>query len=531
MRPLAVVMPIVCAVLASCASGQPAAPTPPPPPAASSSGASSGLTHDLLETVLRLTLGTWWGGVYVVKDGQTVLTYTNGLANETLVPFTEHTLFDMGDLSMQFTCVAVLKLEQDGKLAIDDPISKFYPDAPAATGAITLHQLMSHTSGLSDKAEIKQVFSPADRDATAMAVLGTEPVSGPGASWNYSKRGYSVLAAVIEKASGRPFDEYMRQGIFAPAGMKESGFIDGMGLNPANAGLRVNGPRSGKTGRAGLIVPAELWTWAGRGASGVISCLGDMQRWEAVLDTDVLLNKAQRDKITEVVRENYALGWYVTTTPRNTRRMWHGGSSSGFICISFRYIDEGVSMFVASNETTQPDTMLFALTDFLFPPLAETVSGQVFTGGPSVSARELPMTVVWSATAQPDRGVLLRITEAGHGEIARLNLSEGLARRSLAAITDVIRSTAGKGFEGTIVRVDPVKAVRGPDGAVNLSPDTKFEVRNYVRGIGPDGAQYEETRPTIGIIDPAAQGWPLMLRLDTKSAQELRQALEGAITK
>src|SRR5204863_39839 len=154
-----------------------------------------------------------------------VMTYSNGLANEDLKPFGEHTLFDLGDNSKQFTCAAALRLEQDGKLSLDDPVAKFIEGVPDKAKAITLRQLLCHTSGLSDRAEIAKPPDFSKRDELAAAVLGTTLAHEPGAQLEWSNRGYNVAAVVIEKASGVPFDDYMRDHIFLPAGMRETGFV------------------------------------------------------------------------------------------------------------------------------------------------------------------------------------------------------------------------------------------------------------------------------------------------------------------
>jgi CubicO group peptidase (beta-lactamase class C family) len=500
-------------------------------PAQPQTQADAGLRQRLRDAIVRETLGTWWGAIFVVRDGGPVLVYTNGFRDESSRPFDENTLFDMGDLSMQFTSAALLKLEQDGKLSIDDPVSRFFPDAAPQARSITVRHLMSHSSGLSDSSQLPEGLDLHDRDATALAVLATQPSAQPGQAWGYCRRGYSVLAAIIEIASQKPFEQFMRDEVFAKLGMTRTGFADGKGLDPQNAAIRVSTGRVTSPGRSPLFLQPGQWSWAGRGSAGVITCAADAARWEQAMLSDALLTAPQRSKMVEVQKDFYALGAYVTTTHRDTRRMWAGGASPGYIAVSFRFVDENASVFVVSNEKGDADLMAFALSDIIFPPLPIHLEGEIFLGekARTVDLQEIPGDVSFLA-ARENGNIRLDIGGANGGRpLSRLILSEGLARRTAAALKDTLRSTADKGASGTITTLDPRHLGVRTDGRAVFSPEARLEIRSFLKGQGPDGQEVREDRPVLAVIDPKAKGWPLIVRMDTTSARTLYETLSKSI--
>ncbi|HET9298331.1 MAG TPA: serine hydrolase domain-containing protein, partial [Candidatus Polarisedimenticolaceae bacterium] len=163
------------------------------------------------------------GVVLAARDGKLVLAKGYGLADrEAGTPFKVDSVFSIGSVTKQFTAAAILKLEQDGKLSVQDPITKFYPDAPVDKRAITLHQLLTHTAGLDS--DFAGDYDAVDRDAYVGRILASKLRSTPGTTHHYANSGYSLLAAVVEKAAGMPYETYLREKLFLPAGMKETGY-------------------------------------------------------------------------------------------------------------------------------------------------------------------------------------------------------------------------------------------------------------------------------------------------------------------
>ncbi|HET7844911.1 MAG TPA: serine hydrolase domain-containing protein, partial [Xanthomonadales bacterium] len=159
----------------------------------------------------------------VLRDGKPLVARGYGYADvATRVPVTPRTNFRLASVTKQFTAAAILLLVEDGKLALDDPLRKWLPSLPVEADAITLRQLLTHTSGLVD---YEDVMDPADTrqvlDADVLRLLEGEHrlYFAPGSQWRYSNSGYALLALVVERASGMRFPEFLRTRIFAPLGM------------------------------------------------------------------------------------------------------------------------------------------------------------------------------------------------------------------------------------------------------------------------------------------------------------------------
>jgi D-alanyl-D-alanine carboxypeptidase len=184
------------------------------------------------------------GVVLVARGGKALLREARGFADvERRVPLRMETRFNLGSMNKMFTAVAIAQLAQAGKLRFEDTIGAHLPDYPNkdAAARVTLHQLLTHTSGIGN------IFGPAYesrrdtllRVADYLALFATEPLRfEPGARWEYSNGGYIVLGAIVERVSGQSYDEYVRQRIFEPAGMKRTGALAKTELPPdAAAGL------------------------------------------------------------------------------------------------------------------------------------------------------------------------------------------------------------------------------------------------------------------------------------------------------
>lgn len=504
---------------AAPAADQPPAPQPAPP-----------VTAQLETALLRATLGSWWGGAFVVKDGEVILQRTFGLANESLIPFDERTLFDLAENSKMFTAAAALLLEQQGKLSLEDPISKFYPLAPDIVKPATVRQLLGHASGLSDKTPIANLATYNNRDEVATAILDSAN-RGPGAYLEYSNRAYNLLACIIEKAAGVPFDDFMREQLFAPAGMNHSGFLSGEGLDAGRAALRVASGRLGSPGRENMLL-GDSWDWRGRGAVGVVSCIEDMIAWELSLRAGRVLNPGQRDKLFQNVIENYGLGWYIQTTPRNTTRAWHGGSAKGFVSLYFRLPDEDTSLFVITNENGDADRIITTLERELYPALPLEFSGLIdFRTLRTSSAMTFNEPAHWLVAREPDGSFSLKLkTEQFPVPIAGLFVSEGLARQMLAVLKDALRTLPPGAAQSTTTAVNPGKLPFDQHHQVHFSQEARAELRAAYRTRAQDGSISVDYRPMVVVIDPKGQNWPLMVQMDRGMAQNLYDELWGLLS-
>ena len=230
------------------------------------------------------------GNVLVSKGGVVLLRKGYGLADrENGVPYTADTVFDVGSITKQFTAAAILKLELQGKLRVEDPIGKFFPGVPDDKKSITLHHLLTHTSGL--ESDFAGDYDPVLRDEYVKRILASTLRSKPGDVYFYANSGYSLLGAVVEIVSGKPYEQYLRENFFLPAGMPDTGYkLPGWPQAKVAVGYR-DGKRWGR-------INEKPWDkagpyWALRANGGISSTLDDMLRWHVALTGDTVLSAAE----------------------------------------------------------------------------------------------------------------------------------------------------------------------------------------------------------------------------------------------
>lgn len=302
-----------------------------------------------------LTESGFEGVALVAKDGKLVLLKGYGVADrESNEPYATDTIVSVGSITKQFTAAAILKLEQAGKLKVEDTLGKYFKDAPADKRGITLHQMLTHTAGL--ESDFAKDYDPVGRDEYVKRVLGSKLKSAPGSEYFYANSGYSLLAAIVEIASGQPYETYLREHLFLPAGMKETGY-----RIPKWDPRRIPvGYRDGKRWGTMLEKPwaPEGPYWALRGNGGIESTMTDLWAWSRALDGDTVLSAGQRKKLfTPHVKEgpnadsHYAYGWAVFTTPWNTRLIAHDGGNGVFSADFRRYVDDRIVVLTGASDS------------------------------------------------------------------------------------------------------------------------------------------------------------------------------------
>lgn len=448
----------------------------------------------------RLEAHGFSGALLVTKAGHTVIQEAYGWADKARGRrAATNTVFDLGSVTKQFTGAAIVKLEAEGRLSTNDTLSRFFRDVPADKQAITLHHLLTHTSGLrSDFAESD--YEPVGREAYVQRTLGSTLLWLPGTRYEYSNAGYSLLAAIVEILSGQPYETYLRERILKPLGIVETGYKE-----PAWPPERIaHGYRDGEDWGTIIerLAPEGAPFWALRGNGGIHTTMRDVRAWHEALDTEAFLPaEARRKLFTPYVNEDpsggsqYAYGWVVEKTPRGTRDIWHNGGNDVYMAELHRYVDEGVLVFVASTVAELPASPVFRTVSrivfgepFEMPPATVSLSpGSVkaiagtyrLPGGGEVTLRAwdgvLAATLhgqdAYEAWHAPRDGELLRVLTTRTREIAArafagdfaplqaagdgaLSVDEVRARE--AEMMDAGRSMHGrfKGFEvlGTVPR-------------------------------------------------------------------------------
>jgi len=201
-------------------------------------------------------------------------------------------IFWLASISKPITATAILKLQDQKKLSVHDPLTRFFKDVPADKRSITIHQLLTHTSGLPLKYAADGI---ADRDKAVHAILALPLEHAPGEKWGYSGDGFVLLAAIVEVASGKHFEDYVRREIFKPAGMKEAGFWGDAGSSrvaPAAdpSKLQKLMPTVFRQGK-----PIANWGW--RGSTGMYGSTHDLYAFMVALKNGSLLSTASQTQM------------------------------------------------------------------------------------------------------------------------------------------------------------------------------------------------------------------------------------------
>jgi CubicO group peptidase (beta-lactamase class C family) len=293
------------------------------------------------------------GAVLAAKNGEVVLANGYGMADrERGIKDTPGTIFDIGSITKQFTAAAILKLEMEGRLQVTDTITRYFPGVPPDKRDITLHHLLTHTSGL--RSDFGSDYEPVPRDEIIRRALAAPLLSKPGEKFEYSNAGYSLLAAVIERVSERRYEDYLRANLFAPAGMLSTGYRIPAWDRKAIAQGYVNGEHRPATLDEPWASDGPWWNLRGNG--GIHSDIWDMYRWHLAQQGDSILSSEEKTKLTTpYVQEgadanlSYAYGWSIVTTPRGTHLVTHNGGNGIFEADFRRYVEENLVLFIATN--------------------------------------------------------------------------------------------------------------------------------------------------------------------------------------
>lgn len=287
------------------------------------------------------------GSVLVARAGKPLFRKSYGFANaEWDVANTPDTKFRLGSITKQFTATAILQLVEQGKLRLDDPISKYYADAPKTWEKVTIHNLLNHTSGIPSYTGIPNFFGTGSKlpltPAQIVKLTQDKPLEfEPGAKFAYDNTGYILLGYVIEKITGKPYAGYLRQAIFDPLGMKDTGYdVYEAILKHRASGYSMSG--------ASMINSPYLDMTLPYAAGSLYSTVDDLSTWDRALYTDKVLTADSRKKMFTPGLSNYGYGWFIDQR-FNRSHMEHGGGINGFNTVISRYPGDKVLVVVLSN--------------------------------------------------------------------------------------------------------------------------------------------------------------------------------------
>lgn len=281
-------------------------------------------------------LGKFNGAILVAESGKVIFKRGYGLANrEWNIPNDPETKFRIASITKQFTSVLIMQLVEDGKVNLDGRINDYLPEYREDIGEqVTIHHLLTHTSGIPDYRylpdfnpfEIQGPFAAAE---FAQKYCNRDLIFEPGSEWRYTNSGYYLLGVIIEKITGKTYEECLKERIFDPLGMQNTGYAynESVISNLANGYVKALEDYD-----KAMYVPTTLLYAAG----ALYSTVEDLYIWDQSLYTDKLLSKRNRDIMFTPFLSNYSYGWFISKIPitesnDSTTIIMHPGWMPGFI--------------------------------------------------------------------------------------------------------------------------------------------------------------------------------------------------------
>ena len=304
----------------------------------------------------------------VIKDGQIVIAKGYGLANvEHQVPVKPETIFQSGSTGKQFTATAVMMLVEEGKLSLDDKITKYFPDGPQAWQNITVRHLLSHTSGMTDYPQDFDLRRDYTEDELYQRIKPIALAFQPGEKWSYSNLAYVMLGILIHKVSGKFYGDFLQERVFKPLEMTTARVISEADIVPNRAsGYRVV---NRELKNQDWVSPSLNTTADG----ALYLSIYDMAKWDAALYTEKLLKKSSLEQMWTPVKLNdgkthpYGFGWALGEV-RGRRLIEHGGAWQGFKAQISRYVDDKMTVILFANQIRANQSKLARGVAAIFNP-------------------------------------------------------------------------------------------------------------------------------------------------------------------
>lgn len=291
-------------------------------------------------------------GVVGISTGHHTL-YVKGIGQAVsgTAPYTGTTVVDSASVTKQFTGAAILKLAEAGRLNLNDTLGKYFPKFGPDMRDISLHQLLTHTAGF--RRALGRDEESISKEAFVSRAAESDLVKRPGEEYHYSNVGYSLLAMVVEAASGQSYEDYLFASLWQPAGMFATGY------NRPDWSGRVlpvlPEPFKGYKKALDILQQNGADNWHLTGNGGVLTTAEDMLKWHRALSGDRILSKASKEKLfaAHVPEEDagyfYGYGWSIVPQAPQGKLIWHNGMSYFGKAEFWRFPDSGIGIFVASH--------------------------------------------------------------------------------------------------------------------------------------------------------------------------------------
>ncbi len=295
------------------------------------------------------------GTALVAESGKVIYKKGFGLANmEWNIPNTPDTRFRLGSITKQFTAALILQLVQEGKIQLDDPMSKYVPDYPKKIAdRVTVHHLLTHTSGIPSYTGLSNFMKDHSRDPyTPVEFLkifrDLDFEFEPGSKFNYNNSGYFLLGVIIEKVTGKSYAEALQERIFGPLKMSSSGYdLHSPLMNKRAGAYQATLDGFENAPYLDMSIPYA--------AGSLHSTVEDLYLWDQALYTDQVVSAKSRDRMFTPDKNNYAYGWSIRkdSVPGGGERkvtiVGHGGGINGFNTIIERLVDDKHLVVLLNN--------------------------------------------------------------------------------------------------------------------------------------------------------------------------------------
>jgi CubicO group peptidase (beta-lactamase class C family) len=333
--------------------------------------------------------------VGVARNGQTVLERAYGMANlEYDVPNTPATVFEAGSVSKQFTAAAVALLAQQGKLSLDEEVSKYIPELPDYGTPITIRHMLTHTSGLRDWGTVALATgwprgTRTHTHAHVLDIVSRQKALNytPGAEYLYSNTGYNLAAVIVARVSGMSFAEFTRKNLFEPLGMSSTQWRDDYTRIVKN---RATAYARGRQGEWRLDMPFEDV----HGNGGLLTTVGDLLKWNEnfvsprVGGVSFVRGLQQRGRLNNGREITYALG-LVVDKYRGVSEVSHTGATGGYRAFLGRYPEQHLSVAVLCNAANANPSMGQRIADIFLAGQTQVAARQAGEPGIALPAEQL----------------------------------------------------------------------------------------------------------------------------------------------
>ena len=305
--------------------------------------------HDKISEYLESYTKLWSfsGSIIAINDGEILFKKAYGYANiEHKVKNTTETKYRIWSITKQFTAAAILILEERGLLRVEDSLKKYFPDCIELNPNITIHHLLTHTSGIFNYSDLpdshKTFHRMCHKKSDLIKMFLSKPLNfEPGTQWEYSNTGYYLLGMLIEKLSGKSYSEFLTENIFIPLGMFNTSVDDDKKIiENIASGYYLN--------RNDLIHCNYINMDLVLSSGGIYSTVEDLFIWDKALNSDKLLSRKSIEKMNTPYKNNYGYGVFIETN-NNRRVVQHNGGCEGFLTEIHRYVDDNFVVVILSN--------------------------------------------------------------------------------------------------------------------------------------------------------------------------------------